>query len=390
MPTLPLTQLDESGLAPDLDGRSFSLTFAEPVPIRDLLLLVVRGTALSVVPDPAIAGTFIGELKNVSVRQALGLILPPLGLEYAVEGRVVKVFHREPRTRVFNVNVLAASRAGTVTTGGAAPGGSSAAVTTTAAPDPFGDLARGVQSLLSTQATFSLDRRAGLLQVTDFQERLDRVAFYLDALHDRVHQQVQIDVRVLEVELKDFTAQSLDWVALAQRAPGAPAGAKPPMNGVRIADVPRFEAALATQGHVSLLASPRLLTLNNEPALVRAVSQSAADPGERVRDATVTLHVTPQIAGRAVTLSLSPIVTVQEADEDNRPPAMTMIRETDTVARIASGETLVLGGLTRVQEIRESSGIRGGLFGRSPIVINRRVELVILMTATVLGPLGVD
>jgi hypothetical protein len=30
------------------------------------------------------------------------------------------------------------------------------------------------------------------------------------------------------------------------------------------------------------------------------------------------------------------------------------------------------------------------LFGRSPIVINRRVELVILMTATVLGPLGVD
>ena len=84
MPTLPLTQLDERGLAADLDNRTFSLTFAQPVPIKDLLLLLVRGTAISIVPDPAISGSFIGELKNVTVRQALSLILPPLGLDYAL------------------------------------------------------------------------------------------------------------------------------------------------------------------------------------------------------------------------------------------------------------------------------------------------------------------
>ena len=80
MPTLPLTQLDVRAQAADLDNRTFTLTFAQPVPIKDLLLLLVRGTSLSVVPDPAIAGSFIGELKNVTVRQALGLILRPLGL----------------------------------------------------------------------------------------------------------------------------------------------------------------------------------------------------------------------------------------------------------------------------------------------------------------------
>src|SRR5712692_9751472 len=73
MPTLPLTQLDERAHAADLDNRTFTLTFGQPVPIKDLLLLLVRGTSLSVVPDPAIAGSFIGELKNVTVRQALGL-----------------------------------------------------------------------------------------------------------------------------------------------------------------------------------------------------------------------------------------------------------------------------------------------------------------------------
>ena len=34
---------------------------------------------MSVVPDPAISGSFIGELKSVTVRQALGRILPPSG-----------------------------------------------------------------------------------------------------------------------------------------------------------------------------------------------------------------------------------------------------------------------------------------------------------------------
>jgi len=46
MPTLPLTQLDESAPAPELDRRAFTFTFAQATPIRDLLLLLVRGTSL--------------------------------------------------------------------------------------------------------------------------------------------------------------------------------------------------------------------------------------------------------------------------------------------------------------------------------------------------------
>ena len=97
MPALPLTQLDERAPAGDLDKRAFTLTFAQPVAVQDLLLLLVRDTSLSIVPDPAIDGTFIGELKNVTVRQALGLILRPLGLDYTRRGQ------RHPR-------VAAASR----------------------------------------------------------------------------------------------------------------------------------------------------------------------------------------------------------------------------------------------------------------------------------------
>ncbi|MBV8908471.1 MAG: hypothetical protein JOZ20_05670, partial [Sphingomonas sp.] len=55
-PLLPLTQIDDRGLSADLDNKTFSLTFSQPVGIQDVLLLLVRGTNLSIVPEPTING----------------------------------------------------------------------------------------------------------------------------------------------------------------------------------------------------------------------------------------------------------------------------------------------------------------------------------------------
>jgi len=369
MPTLPLTQLDERALAADLDNRTFTLTFAQAVPIKDLLLLLVRGTSLSLVPDPAITGTFIGELKNVTVRQALGLILTPLGLDYAVDGTIIRVFKREPDTRIFDINYIAAERSGTSTlgtVGGDSASPSFALVSTTTKTDLFAELSRGVQTLLSERAAFNVDRKAGLLQVTDFPERLDRVALYLEAVHDRVHRQVQIEARVVEVELNDEKAPSLDWTVLAaqmagDQTPAQRAAARPSLTGMRITDVQKLLGLFAAHGKVSVMANSRLVTLNNEPAIVRT-------------DA-MTVSVTPQIApDSAVMLSVSPILKAPIA------------AESDMLARVADGETLVIPGFTRDREVRErkSLGISGGWFGRGTVVTRKRIEVVILLTPKIL------
>jgi MSHA biogenesis protein MshL len=388
LPTLPLTQLDERALAADLDNRAFTLTFAQPVAIRDLLLLLVRGTSLSIVPGPDIAGTFIGELKNVTVRQALGLILPPLGLDYAVDGSVIRVFRREPETRIFDINYIATSRSGSSLVGAQDTGDSYAHVASTSTGDLFADIAKSVQSLLSERATFSVDRKAGLLQVTDFAERLERVSMYLDEVHDRALRQVQIDARVIEVELNDPAAQTLDWDLLAlNSAPpaGTPASSRPAINGLRIADVNRFMAALATQGVVSLLANPRILVVNNEPAIVHAGSTAGtSSDDEAEREAEVTLSITPQIGDGVVMLSMSPMVSMR-LPSDGRMPASTTVREADTLARVADGETIVIAGFRREREVRERRvGLTGGWFGRSTVVTRKRVELVILLTPRIL------
>ena len=367
MPALPLTQIDERVPAGDLDNRAFTLTFAQPVPVKDLLLLLVRGTSLSIVPDPAIGGTFIGELKNVTVRQALALILRPLGLDYALDGGVIRVFRREAETRIFDLNYIATERAGQATVGGEGGPRTSASVTSSTRTDVFEDLANGVRTLLTERAAFNVDRKAGLLQVTDFPERLDRVAIYLETVQDRVHRQVQIDARVIEIEPTDATASGIDWAGVAAKMSGAPTADVPvatrqTMNGLRVTDVGRLLDLLGEQGTVTVVAHPRMLALNNEPSIVRTE--------------TMSFSVTPQISGESVlTLSLTPIV---------KSPT---VIESDMLARIVDGETLVVSGFTRDREIKEKKalGIGGGWFGRGTVVTRKRVELVILLTAKIVA-----
>jgi type II secretory pathway component GspD/PulD (secretin) len=108
---------------------------------------------------------------------------------------------------------------------------------------------------------------------------------------------------------------------------------------------------------VTELASPRLVVLNNEPAIVKADG--------------LTIAVTPQIAPDGiVTLSLSPLLTTPQ------------VVQSDMVARVADGETIVVAGFGRDRETRErkTTGVTGGWFGRATVITRKHVELVVLLT----------
>jgi type II secretory pathway component HofQ len=371
LPTVPLTQLDDRSNSLELDTHTVTLAFSEPILVRDLLLQLVRGTALSIVAGPETSGTFIGDLKQVTVRQALYLVLPPFGLDFSVEGTFIRVFRREADTRIFDINYLAEGRP--------------------TDPDVFEEIGTGVQTLVSDRGVFNVDRRAGLLQVSDLPERLERIAVYLDAVHDRVHRQVQIDARIIEVELPE-DASSLDWSAVAGQpaTPGADGGNL--IAALRPREATALLDGLAAQGKVSVLASPSVLVLNNQAALVRAALRTTfANDRDVPREAGVALSVTPQIASDGmIMLGVSPVITI-DASAGNEGPEVRATRETDTVARVADGHTLVLAGFARDRETRDrrAAGAAGGWFGRSTVSTRTRVELVILLTPTIVRSGGV-
>ena len=65
LPPFPVTGLDDRLGPADLDGpRRVSLSFSRPMPLRDLLFLLVNGTPLSLVNDDTVDGMFLGELRS--------------------------------------------------------------------------------------------------------------------------------------------------------------------------------------------------------------------------------------------------------------------------------------------------------------------------------------
>ena len=111
-----------------------------------------------------------------------------------------------------------------------------------------------MRPLLSTSGRAHVNRGAGLLQVTDFPERVDAVGRYLDRVVLRAGRQIRIEARIIEVALADTSSAGLDWVALSRLTPallGIDGTSIRPVLTTR-ADVDRFLEALEQQGVVNL------------------------------------------------------------------------------------------------------------------------------------------
>lgn len=460
--SLPITQIDERRRGQELEeGRAFSLSFSEPIPIKELLLLLVKDTNVSIIPDPDVEGTFIGDLKTVTLRQAFDLILPPLGLDYSVQDNFIKVFKRKTVTRIFDINLVITKRSGsralaatTAAGGGAAfggagagfggipigaagvaggagaaggsVGGSSASVSGQDTGDLFGELEGGIKNLLSDQGKYNLDRKAGLLQVTDYPDRLDRITLYLDAVQGHAQRQVQIQARVIEVVLRDEFSSGIDWSTIFRTAPSSikltqklsPATAGAFTLGITIGDFQGLLSAFATQGKVNVLSSPKVVAMNNEPAIIRVGTQDVffvtttqvdATTGRILQTSTtpqsitegVVLSVTPQVsADGVITLSVNPSVTERTGQATSRfgdTVPIVSVRETDTIVRVHEGETAVIGGLMQDKLTVDKSKVPllgdvpivGGLFRRDE-KRKQKTDLVVLLTPTLLTPARVN
>jgi MSHA type pilus biogenesis protein MshL len=457
LPAVPVTQLDLNQPHPELDGQRISLGFSEPTPIKDILLLLVRDTRLSIIPDPSLDQTFLGDIKNVSIREALDLILEPLGLDYSIRGQIIRVFPRELETRFYSIDYVITQRSGSRsiagTTGaggsnlglggsslqssivaggggiagagtgaGSASGGSTSQVSGTDSPNLYTDLGEGVKALLSAEGRMNLDRTAALLQVTDRPSRLSRIEQYLEAVMLRATRQVQIEAKVIEVELRDEFSAGINWQAilggLTNNATATQTLAPATTGGFTLAlNVGDFSAllnAFASQGKVNVLSSPRITAMNNEPAVMRIGTQDVffttttqidSQSGQIVQSTVtpqsltegVVLSVTPQISADGIIhMNINPSITERTGVATSRlgdQVPIISVRETDTLVRVRQGETIVIAGM--MQDRASVDTAKVPFIGDVPVVGNlfkrteksrRKTDLVILLTPTVMGP----
>ena len=291
---------------------------------------------------------------------------------------------------------------------------------------------------------------AGMITVTGTQKQINRVAKYIRTLTKQIKQQVLIDVRILAVSFDNSRTTGVDWsqlyslqnytvqsLRMAQKnvakygfdkfegitgqpafeyfIPGenerdvkSSASVVQVLGNVQVSEIVKF---LGTQGDVKAISSPRIMTLNNQPALISVGRElfykiqsastasggggAVAAQGELVDSvfAGILLDITPEIdANGMITLKINPSVseTVAEVNPNNAlrkiPPDL-IRRQLASVVKVRDGEHAILGGL-----ITSKTGMRVNkvpLLGDIPVIgyafkheekIEKVEELVIIVT----------
>ncbi len=244
---------------------------------------------------------------------------------------------------------------------------------------------------------------------------------------DVIPKQVLVEVTVAEVTLTDDLKFGVDWFLSARTRsdgsvttgslnlgglPSTPTGAVPAFTGLQLinslgGDVRGVLNALGKDGRLQVLATPQLMVLDNQKAQIKigdrisvqTQQQSVAGTTTGVinsfqyLDTGILLSVTPRInSGGQVTLEVNQEVSVPSASSGvaGANPDIAQRTATTTVV-VASGESIVLGGLIREDNNRTTAGIPllskipviGAAFGTQNIV-KRRTETILLIRPVVI------
>ena len=274
-----------------------------------------------------------------------------------------------------------------------------------------------------------INRQSGVIVVRAMPAELRDVSEYLTKTQSTVTRQVVLEAKVVEVELSSAYQAGINWgrvfhdgsrqYFLGQSAPPGGFGVNPlsptgdtvtvgPGNPIdnlvtsalggaftiaaNTADFGAFIELLSAQGRTRVLSSPRVSTLHNQKAVIKAGSDEFFVTGIKSDTTTgtstttsldvqltpffsgVALDVTPQISDNGeVLLHIHP--TVSEVTDQNKkvsfsgstsdlPLAFSQIRESDSIVRAQSGQVIVIGGLMR--ETRKRDNYKVPLLGSIP------------------------
>jgi general secretion pathway protein D len=309
-----------------------------------------------------------------------------------------------------------------------------------------------------------INRAAGLITVRGTKEEVDRAREYIDKLENSLHASVMIDVSILKVTSSNSQTLGVDWNQLmnlqnvaVQYAVGGvinrganslgladdvsypndtgdtTAGAGQPITstvgsvgestrnfGYSIfssqVSLNRVVDFLKNYGDVSTISSPKVITLNNQPALIsvgdiiryesNVVYQTSDTGGTNTNTANtypsvfagILLDITPSIDEDEIILKINPSITgTKGIDVENastaldRPPNLTS-SQLSSIIRAKNGERIILGGLIKKDKSQQETKVP--FFGDIPLIgyafkqtstSLKNEELVIVITPYIVG-----
>ena len=287
-----------------------------------------------------------------------------------------------------------------------------------------------------------VNSNAGLVSVTGTKAQLERVQEYISKLNKSLKKQVMIDVRIVSVDLNNEYQRGVDWskfdLSFNSYLGGNPATPSqftfgrwndthtawdivtPSMNPIRGGFI--LEGAvninlegvinfLDTTGTTRVVSSPKIMTMNNQQALISVgdninyqIINSVANNETGTTNVDVEqystfigilLNLLPEISDDGkIMLRINPSLNSFKYQEDNRRQTTprtiapdTMQKKLSSVVHINSGDTVVLGGLISQESGDGTTKVPGlssipvlGYLFKSEKKILRNTELVFIIT----------
>jgi len=241
---------------------------------------------------------------------------------------------------------------------------------------------------------------AGILLVRTTARRHREVEAYLDDVLASARRQVLVETTIVEVELSERFQAGVDWERLA-RNDGIGASQRllagnletPPFFALsyRSGSLGLTVRLLEEFGKVQVLSSPKLVVLNNQTAVLKAMrnivyfevnvetaSGTDTTPGTaridtdaRTAPEGIMLAVTPHVShADEIILNVRPTITrVNRFVNDPQPELAAagvanpvpelLVREMESVLRLNSGQTAILGGLMQDSHRGDNDRIPG-------------------------------
>ena len=391
-------------------------------------------------------------LKNLTIDEVLNIVLKENNLSYTLENNILKISYLT--TKIFAIDYILSQRKGSGSTnimlssGGIADAssnsssdGSSSSSSSSSESGTkiesndevkfWEELDLELQSVINRPHDSYvadapvINKNAGLITVTSTIKQMTRLEKYLKKLQEKVQLQVLIDVQILSVTMDEKKSTGVDWsqlyalqsMTLNSTAFYAQNVSKIENNDITEYFIPGVSTAdgknvattaslvkasgsaninevikfLKTQGDVSALSNPKVLTLNNQPALITVGTEyfyklksaetlvSGGTTGEAIDSediesvfAGVLLDITPEIADdRTITLKINPSISESTEDmsagsKDRTMPPDLNRRQLSTVVTVKDGNRIILGGLINTRNNLEGNQVP--LLGDIPVL----------------------
>lgn len=274
-----------------------------------------------------------------------------------------------------------------------------------------------------------MNQDAGMLTITGTKKQLARIEEYLKTVMKRLHKEILVEAQIFEVNYTYDKTEGIDWSKFELGISGTTDSTRSRTDGVL--DNTTFRKPnyligydfsmeglvkfLKTQGDVRIVSSPKVMTLNNQSAVINVGKEInyRYDLGSTTTATTstpittvnyqvgstfvgITLDITPQVTDdEYIMLKINPIVS--ELDPDGKHIDATTgipylapdikIKQLSSVVKVKDGNKVLVGGLIAKNEQLANTSVPGlssipvlgsAFKSESKIITNSELVIVII------------